>query len=343
MLKKIPYFVSLTFFVLLGCFLLNPKTSQATNDSIIYKLEHGSAFEKKDTFLDLTFEQITIDLDSAKILLDSARNWISADELELFIRLTSISGTYFMHEGKHELALRYYREALKESLKTNLKHNQLVAYSNLGGIYIELGKTDSASIFLNEGLLIANQLGDVKFLANVNYDLAWVNIRQNLSDIALEYIQKAEEYSLELNDSLQLVNIYNAYFSLYKGNDDFETALKYSKKAIAIAKRNQKSASILANLYNNLGVAYWQVLNEYDSSRHYLKKANSLYEHNSKATNYYLSNLINFGGMEIQSGNPQKGLDYLDEALALVYPLEDKYRLGLCAVRERRFSKALFK
>lgn len=331
MLKKIPYFVSLVFFVILGCFLPTSAISQTTNDSIVYKLKHGSEFEKKDAFLDLAFDQISTDLDSAKILLDSARNWISDDEHELLLRMSSVSGTYYMHAGKHDLAIEYYKKGLAESLKTNLKTWQLIAYSDLGTVYTELGNTDSALKYLEEGLVFAKDFKENKYLAKINYDLAWVNIRRNFSDKALEYAQKAEEYSLQLKDSFQLVNVYNAYFSLYKNNGDFETSLKYSKKAIAMASRYKQSESTLANLYNNLGVAYWQILNDYDSSRYYLQKANLLYESNSKATNYFLSNLVNLGGMEIQSGNPQKGLDYLNEALEIVYPLEDKFKI--CALK----------
>ena len=295
-------------------------------------MKHGSEYEQKEAFLDLTKELITINLDSSKILLDSARNWISMNEADLFLKMTLISGTYCLHNGRHDLALEYYKKALAESLQTNHRENQLKSYAYLCIWYRNAGQDDSAIQCINKGLQIAEEINDSKGKALFYYQLAWVNIRKNLHSNALEYLQKSEAYYLELNDNAELLNVYSfIFYDISKYLEIFDMSHKYSKIAIDMANSNENLESRLPNLYNNLGVSYWQILHDYDSSRFYFQKANSLYKSNSKATNYFLSNLINLGGMEIQAGNPQIGLEYLNDALKIVYPLEDKYKI--CALK----------
>lgn len=348
MQKNAPFIVLIIILIIFGSFMPKSSCADSVNDSLLYKLEHGSEYERKDAFLDLTQKQIPNNLDSAKILLDSAQRWISEGEVELFLKMTNLYAYYYLHDGKHDSALISYKKVLSKSLELDLKYWKLKEYTKIGGFYIDLGNTDSASKYLNKGLVLAHKLNSIEHQAKINYHLGWVNIRKNLNDNALEYIQKAENYNIQLNDTLQLVNIYNSYFSIYKNSGDFETALKYSKKAIALAIVSD-NLQTLSNLYNNLGVAYWQLLHNYDSSRYYLLKANSLYDRSQKVSNRLLSNLVNLGGMEIQSGNPQKGLEYLNDALEIVYPLEDEYKIcalkiniGLAYVQLQQIDSAKF-
>ncbi|NPD44797.1 MULTISPECIES: ATP-binding protein [unclassified Lentimicrobium] len=282
--------------------------------------------DQKDAFLNLTFSMLRTMPDSALLMLDSAKRWIN-EGTELELKLINVIGTYFWYQGQYDSAIYYYRISYSKSLEYGNKERQLVSISNIGALYNNLSYNDSVILYLNKGLVLAEELNDTDQKAKIYFDLAMLYTRLDFNQNALEYIQKVEDHYINMGDSMKLAYYYSVRATVYQNLDNFEMSRKYSFKAIELCK-NPKRSFFLCNLYNNLGVAYWQVKEDYDSSRVYLQKAYSLHSDKTKSTNSYLTTIINLGGMELKAQNYTLGLRYLQKALRINLTYEDEYRAG---------------
>jgi tetratricopeptide (TPR) repeat protein len=131
-----------------------------------------------------------------------------------------------------------FRTNLKKLVEKNIPiEERLTLYNNIANSVYSDGHRVYAIFSWELGL----EYLDEKEIDNISkadllrsYGLAWVEL--NLFDIALEYLNEAEEFLDDSDDSI-LIDIYFGLSITYKYLTNMPKAIEYSQKASKIAKK----------------------------------------------------------------------------------------------------------
>ena len=139
-------------------------------------------------------------------------------------------------------------------------HYQLFLNNNFAALFTEKNISDSAAYYYFESLKLFEQKKskDTSILLMVygNLGALWVNDGQY--DLALKYLQKAEDIMSKVKDDSQDGQIYCNIAEAYAGKHSYDTAIYYGKQAIVFAKKNSD--------------VYLQKYAAYDIGTYYLNK-----------------------------------------------------------------------
>ena len=186
--------------------------------------------------------------------------------------------------------------------------------NNAGIAYNYLGNYDKALEYHYKSLLIREEEGDKKSIGTALNNLGMVFFDLKDPKKAIEYYQRAINSKREIGDSNDLDRILINLGVCYNQIGEFKVAIGEFDQGFAICgvncTDNVKRAGLLglgiANLGNkNLDKAEDCLLKSLSISK---KQDNTLYQ---------ISNLYQLSLVEFARGNDEKGLKYLNEALAL--------------------------
>jgi len=199
-------------------------------------------------------------------------------------------------------------EIMKLSLELSTQKNDSVdmgkALYLLGKAMREHGKSSNSILYIERSLLIFKQLNDFIRISNCLNELGITS--KNLGEFqkALGYyfeaLEVAEIHNYEQGEIRALSNI--SVILIFQ--KDYEKAIEYLTKSLAMQKDEAKKNTI----YNNLGIAY-RALNKTDEALIYYNKS---IESSKLAKDIYwqASSLNNIGVIFSESGEYDKALDY---------------------------------
>ncbi|MGC4021789.1 MAG: tetratricopeptide repeat protein [Cyclobacteriaceae bacterium] len=153
-------------------------------------------------------------------------------------------GSVYYFQRDHKNALRYYLNASKDySEIKGLSDKRLLLVkanlmNNIGIIYEETKKFDSARIYYSEGLKLGQQLKEHEITANVLNNLGTFYEDQDSLKLALDYYMKALRLRKENNDMFGLARSHHNLGQFY--NDRFnqiDSAIENLNKSIDIGTR----------------------------------------------------------------------------------------------------------
>ncbi|MFX0021017.1 MAG: tetratricopeptide repeat protein [Candidatus Hermodarchaeota archaeon] len=182
--------------------------------------------------------------------------------------LHKFDGLYYIIMG---LALAYkFDEALKKIEKTeyllnliskvsknNLKKREIRISALKGYIYLNLAKIDLAEKCVKKTLSFEKDL-NIKFeKVWVHLILAQINLRVKIRyDLAMEYTKKAMFLTKDIKFKQYWIAMCHLFFgAIYGQIGEFERALEYNEKSLAIFKE-LKNNFFIAMVLNNSAVAY---------------------------------------------------------------------------------------
>lgn len=154
---------------------------------------------------------------------------------------------YYLNEKR--VALNYFFVAKNivekhhiDSLKTNL-------LSNIGVIYTELGKIDSALIFLNESKIGMLNIQDYTGLSRLSAVIADLHLNHTSNfELAKKNISEAEFYANKSNDE-SLKAFANIKYSIYyRQTKKYPLAVEYAKKALTVYQKIGRLDGIMYGL-----------------------------------------------------------------------------------------------
>jgi signal transduction histidine kinase len=154
---------------------------------------------------------------------------------------------YYLSEKR--LALNYFFVAKTlvekhqiDSLKTNL-------LSNIGVIYTELGKTDTALVYLNESKIGMYNIQDYTGLSRLCAVIADLHLNHTRNfELAKKNIIEAEAYANKANDE-SLIAFANIKYSIYyRQIKQYPLAVEYAKKALNVYQKNGRTDGIMYGL-----------------------------------------------------------------------------------------------
>ncbi len=188
----------------------------------------------------------------------------------------NILGTLFILQENYDKAFEYYGLALRifqdlniSSEISRVKYNLGIAYQNTGNSYKAFeyftgSKQMAQSGYFYDILITSSEGLSVIYKQQGDYDLAMIELRNS------------EKWALELGDRGRLAEIDWLKARLYQTTNDYQNAITYAKKAIAIAlDRNDRELFYLAS--TTLGECYLALKN-YELAYQHLVQAIQILE-----------------------------------------------------------------
>jgi len=198
-------------------------------------------------------------------------------------------GHLLKYTDNTEQCLHEYFETKKLAEETDNKPVLSLVNMNLGSIYTQLWKLDSALIFEETAEKYSKESGKLKYLGTVYYRIGFIYFLKGNLSTAKQYFHKAINTGKE---QVNLVSITQAYFSLSKTflqEKNKDSSLWYAQKTMEGISNLGASIGSEINFgtaYENIYQAY-ELRNELDSAYKYQKLAlisnNSLYKKRLKS------------------------------------------------------------
>ena len=219
----------------------------------------------------------------------------------------------YINTGERERAVKYFLRNLK------INPDSYRALSNLGEIYYDRQKYDSANIYLKRALAL--EPDNTRFLDK----LAHTELVLGKREKSLEYLLQAER--TDSTDSDVQTNLGMVYSQL----GHFNEALESFQRAYRLAPGIYKNVLNLALAFNNLQMP--------DSAAYYLNLSRPLEDQISQNDIGLLTKLVY---IEKSMGNFQKALEYADRA-AEIQPenAEIHNQRGLLLSALKRYGEAI--
>ncbi len=150
------------------------------------------------------------------------------------------------------------------------------AYSTLGIIYRRRQMPDSALVYYEKALGVAEKLEDKEWLANIYNNLAVFYANSKRFDEALTYIHKAISYVEKTDNASDIVFAYQVECSIYMLRREQERGIPSLRKAIAVASAHNLPRVELRCLPNIM--AMYSERQEKDSVMYYMHRGDKLLE-----------------------------------------------------------------
>lgn len=246
---------------------------------------------------------------------DKAEHYYKDDKSALASVYTS-KGIIYGDAGKTELAVRYFRMALKirEEMDdfemmgylysnlagiygTHLNHEKSIEHNllalsvfkktgdkkglgyvlnNLGAEYFSTDRFDKALEYYKKSLFYRNQLPDKQAVLFTLNNLGETYLRLGMPDSSYSFLQKALIYSDQLKDKLSGSVTYNSLGKYYRSRKNFNSAIKYFSRSIELSEQIDYLPQ-LEDCYLQLSEIYKE-LNQPDKALEYLQLRNEVHD-----------------------------------------------------------------
>ncbi|MEY8019281.1 tetratricopeptide repeat protein [Muriicola sp. SD30] len=260
---------------------------------------------------------------------------------------------YYMYRNPEE-AKHFALKELELSNKLDYDLGLSMANYQLGIVYNNLDKIDSAKFYYNSSLKIAKKINDGKQISKAyrglailefaqgnlknadsinNKDLEHVlklkdsvgialsydfkgNINQNMGfyEIGLKYVLKSLDLFEKIGDSLRIADCYNHLATLEHNLKNYEKALEYNIKSLSIYE-DYEDTYYQAQALNDIGIMLKLLKRESEALEYFKKSIKKSQEANVKSLE--VAALTNIGSTYIQLKQPLQGIEFLNNSIKI--------------------------
>ncbi len=146
-----------------------------------------------------------------------------------------------------------YRITVELAIKAGDKFTQYAAYMNLGGVYFDLGKLDSALILEQAAQELALETNSRKYLGYIFSNIGDIYLKKNKPDSAILFFHKSIATSTEQRDQSDIEYGCFKLSQLFQKQNNPDSGLFYARKTIS---EMIVSAVYVNSESLNLGIAY---------------------------------------------------------------------------------------
>lgn len=280
---------------------------------------------------------------------------------------------YYMYSSP-EKAKKAAFELLSLSEKINYDSGNSLALYQLGVVYNNIDKLDSAKYYYNSSLKIAKKINNGIYISQAyrglailefsqgnllladsinNMDLentiklkdstgtalaydfkGTINQNKGYYSIALENVLKGLKLFEKLKDSIRIADSYNHLATIEHNLGNFQNAIDHNKKALKIYE-DYNDIYYQAQALNDIGVMYKLLFQENDAINYFKKSLNKSRSNNVKSLE--AAALTNIGATYLQLNNPETAIDYLNQSILISKSINAKRRV---AIAENRMAEA---
>ena len=158
-----------------------------------------------------------------------------------------LMGNLYSGSGNKEKAIAYYKEEIKiyELLKS--KWGLVNSNMNIGYIYLELGKLDSAQFYLNKALVNSNLSGYKTYQGYILTSIGRIYFKRKNMETAKNYYWKSIRVNKEQNNLSSEGSTNIALAELYENLHQADSMMVYAKSAFRILKNLKEAKGISAS------------------------------------------------------------------------------------------------
>src|SRR5687768_15433764 len=138
--------------------------------------------------------------------------------------------------GNKEQEIAHFKEAKKIADEINNPARSLLGNLNLGRIYMNLGKLDSALFFENEGERISRSSGRKKYLPTILFLKGSILARMGDSIRGLHYLYESVREGKAQGNNDGLIQSYHALISYHTGQKNRDSSLYYAIRKLETIK-----------------------------------------------------------------------------------------------------------
>lgn len=210
----------------------------------------------------------------------------SSKEDTVKVKLLSKVGNYYK-TTKYDSAVYYFEASKKLSKKLNYKIGEFQYGIDMGDVLVQTGKYDAFLKLNKQGLEVAKAIGSKhkQSLSYKNIGSAYFYLFK--LDSCIQYYQKAQIISENLNNNDQLVSLYGNLCSVYAESNLLEKSLEYGFKALALQKKGFGKYDDLPYVLASISTTYLTLKNN-DKALFY---ANETIKESRKVNNSYLEQI----------------------------------------------------
>jgi len=259
-------------------------------------------------------------------------------------------------ESDYKSAILELEKGIQNSLIQKDTITLLCAYIKIESNYIKLGLFDQALDYCNKGLLLSEKIGSQAYIASFTNAIGIYFYTIGDIENAEKYYLKALNIREQHNDKIGLINSYNNVGVINKSYENYNKALTYYFKSLAIIESEKLDSSKHIIGLNNIGNVYKDLL-EYDKAREYLRQAYQISLTVNSRYNQALT-LHNIGTSYSHEKNYIKAIEYLQRSyeisksihtpklmlasssgIAEAYTIEGKHKEALIFVKKNFLLK----
>jgi len=201
-------------------------------------------------------------MDEAQAVFNKALELTTNEDLKW--RIKTYQG-YGIKHSDPELALKKLNQASEYFFKNDNFSMYATVLRHLGYIYLQKNDSRTAKKHLEKSQSIAKGFGLQSILWDVRNDLGWYNVvEKNYEEAVKIFIELTKEDKGPYLDSLVYQNLAYIDFEL----NNYRSAIKNSKKALAITAKNEISHLLFEDYYR-IGLAYERI-GDYEQADKYL-------------------------------------------------------------------------
>jgi signal transduction histidine kinase len=173
-------------------------------------------------------------------------------------------GTNYYRLGDFAAATEHYLQGLTFFEQVDHERGIALSYNNLGRVSYEAGNRDKARNYFENALEIVNEREDPGPASRIYNNLGILYMEDSLNSESLQYLYKAAEGFSRTDDLRRLALVYGNIAIGYDYLQQADSAMHFSRKALALSTRLQDEMGIISGLIN---LGYFQRLeHRYDSS-----------------------------------------------------------------------------
>lgn len=289
------------------------------------------------------------DTGTVKTLYDSARFYSRIDPVlskNLLQKLISLSkstdssrlndyftlfGNACVANGDFNDARYYYLRSLEIDKELRDTIEQIRVYNNLNYLHMLTGQLDLSLQYAHEGIRLIEIMKERKSLpfrmpqfgnktstwveAYFNTNIGQINLKVGNYREALQYYKRALPLVEQSGDKVYYANALNDIALTYRQMGQYDQALQYCQKAIAVNKEIDNTYGIGLN-YQILGDIYARTEN-LDEAKELLDEGMEMLEKTDDITAQAMT-LLSLAGLEIKAKQPEKAGINLDKCFTLI-------------------------
>jgi tetratricopeptide (TPR) repeat protein len=223
--------------------------------------------QRTEIYLNYASGFFATDSDSAKAILREMQAFGEQinDGYVIATALNSLASLYQM-EGNYENAIPLFRESLP--YLDDYPVNKYGIQGALGNMLMLTNQLDSAAKYIDQGLLLAQEIRDTSGFASAYLKKGVLFDKQERYHSAISQYLKALEYS-DHSDvvGMSKSNTYQLIASSYHDLGDDENAIRYATRALDIAEE-EGYHSMTAEMHLTLGT-YYQKQQRYEEAQNH--------------------------------------------------------------------------
>ena len=300
---------------------------------------------KMHAYAELTYEYLSIDIDSAKMFANTGIKKFGSNKNKLLLSdLHAALGTAYGYERDFDNSLINFNKSLAILKTTKDKTAISKTYFNIGLIYYYTAKYDLAIQQYIEALKLLESIKDTQTLPNIYNGLSGMYKEIRNYDEALNYGQKALKLFSQNKDSVGMASALNNVGNVYDYQNKLDEALDYYRKSMRM-KELIKMERGMSSTLNNIGI----ILSKKDSVLQALEYYNKALSY-STVNSDKISQAVSYDGIGMvyyKLKQYDKALSFLEKSIAISTDIDSKLdivssyeKIALCYAAKGNYKKA---